>query len=160
MPQMARASGALEGRLSEVVHRLGRYGLVSAASSVAGTGLLVLFVEALHWPPMLANAVGACICLAPVYLVSRRWVWRMAAGARVTSEAVPFLAVSLTTVLAASLMAAAAQGWARRLQLSHAVGTSFMVCTVVATYGTLWLLRFLLLDRVLFARSSEIPHEI
>jgi hypothetical protein len=84
----------------------------------------------------------------------------MAAGARVTSEAVPFLAVSLTTVLAASLMAAAAQGWARRLQLSHAVGTSFMVCTVVATYGTLWLLRFLLLDRVLFARSSEIPHEI
>jgi putative flippase GtrA len=136
--------------LPPALRRLGRYGIASVVSTLVGTALLAAFVGVFRWPAAVANLAAAGICLGPLYLVSRRWVWNCEEFGGVLTETIPFFVVSLASVLASSAVGGGVEAWSRGLRLSHLAETGLVVACISSTYALLWLLRFFLLDRVLF----------
>jgi len=137
--------------------RLGRYGLLSVGNTVLGEALLALFVGVMRWPAAVANLVAACIVLGPVYVVARWWVWRLRGRTSVIKETLPFWVVSIAAVLLSTASAGGAEAWAHGLHLSHSAYTAMVLVSVLCSYGVLWLVRFFVLDLLVFRGRSEVP---
>jgi len=136
------------------LRRLGRYGILSIASTLLGEACLALFVGAWQWPAALANLLAAFIVIGPLYVVSRCWVWPSRAPGGALSQALSFWLISLAAVVVSTISAGAAQTWARGLRLSHSTGTGVVLAAVLCSYGALWLVRFFVLDLLVFRRRS------
>ena len=143
-----RLRGLLAG--THRLARLGRYGILSVASTVLGEGLIALFVGVFRWPAAVANLVAATIVLAPLYVATRLWVWRARGALGVPRQAATFWLISLTAVVLSTLCAGAAQDMARNLHLSHVATTGLVLAAVACCYGVLWLVRFFIFDTLVF----------
>jgi putative flippase GtrA len=121
-----------------------RYGAVSVVCVVL-TQVLILAGEAIGWSGTLANVVAVMLAAVPGYLLNRAWVWGRAGRHDLTREVLPFwgfaavgLVLSTVCVAVASSMTAA--------PLAANVAN-------LAAFGSLWALRYVVLDRVLFAAT-------
>lgn len=61
--------------LSPAAMRLARYAVVGGAATVVHYALLVLLVEAAHWPAWLAAGLGAIVGAQVAYLGNRRYTF-------------------------------------------------------------------------------------
>lgn len=114
---------------------------------VVGQSLLYIFHAVLEWPGIAANALAVAVSSVPAYLLSRHYVWEQPRGGHsVGGEIAPFwilafagLALSTATVgVVDSLF-----GGTLSVQLANA-----------AAFGALWIVRFLVLDRLLWGDSA------
>ncbi|WP_420445996.1 GtrA family protein [Candidatus Poriferisodalis sp.] len=135
-------SGGLLGRLVG-------YGTVSVGTVVVTQGVLVVGYAVLGWPAVVANVVAVCVAAGPAYYANRRWVWARTDRHSVTREILPFWSYSLAGLGVSSLFVALAEGW---WPSTVAVSAANLV-----GFGALWVGKFLLLDRVLFARPASGP---
>jgi putative flippase GtrA len=138
-----------------LVRKLLRYAAVSAiATSLSLTILGVLVARGTTtagWANVIATAAGT----VPSFELNRRWVWGKSGRRSIRAEIGPFCILSFSGLALSTLAVSAASRWAAAAGLS--VGGRTLVAEVanVATFGTLWLAQYLLLDRVLFrARSA------
>lgn len=115
---------------------------------VVGQSLLYIFHAVLEWPGIAANALAVAVSSVPAYLLSRHYVWEQPRGGHsVGGEIAPFwilafagLALSTATVgVVDSLF-----GGTLSVQLANA-----------AAFGALWIVRFLVLDRLLWGDSAS-----
>ena len=127
--------------------RLAGYGTVSAGTVVVTQGVLVLAYALLGWPAVVANVVAVCVAAGPAYYANRRWVWARTDRHSVTREVLPFWGYSLAGLGVSSVFVALAEGW---WHSTVAVSAANLV-----GFGALWVGKFLLLDRVLFARPGS-----
>ncbi len=127
--------------------RLVGYGTVSAGTVVVTQSVLIVAYSVLDWPAVLANVTAVCVAAGPAYYANRRWVWSRTDRHSVTREILPFWAYSLAGLGISSLLVALADRW---WQSAVAVSAANL-----AGFGALWVGKFILLDRVLFARSDE-----
>jgi putative flippase GtrA len=100
--------------------------------------------------------VGIAVGTIPSFELNRRWVWRDAARRSLFSQILPFCALSFTGLVvftvAVGVAADQTSGW------SHWGYTAAVLSANVAAYGTLWIVQYQLLDRVLFRnRTGEPP---
>lgn len=133
--------------------RLVGYGAVSVMSVVVTQAVLVSAYSGLGWPAVVANVVAVCVAAGPAYYANRRWVWSRTDRHSLTGEILPFWAYSLAGLGISSLLVALADRW---WQSALAVSAANLI-----GFGVLWAGKFILLDRVLFARpaagTSETP---
>ncbi|WP_420437098.1 GtrA family protein [Candidatus Poriferisodalis sp.] len=132
-----------------LLRRLAGYAAVSAGTVVVTQAVLILAYSVLGWPGVVANMVAVCVAAGPAYYANRRWVWARTDPHSVTREIMPFWAYSLAGLGLSSLLVALADRW---WQSAVAVSAANL-----AGFGLLWVGKFVLLDRVLFARSSSDP---
>ncbi len=126
--------------------KLVKYSAVSVMSVVITQSLLqlALFVG---MPAVAANIVAVGLSAVPAYLVNRRWVWRKQGAHSVAREIVPFWSYAFLG-LAISTVAVA---WA-----DHRWHTALAVSLAnIASFGVLWIAKFVLLDRWMFGGSAE-----
>ena len=129
-----------------LVGRLVGYGAVSAMSVAVTQAVLVSTYSGLGWPAVAANVVAVCVAAGPAYYANRRWVWARTDRHSVTREILPFWGYNLAGLAASSALVALADAWwSSTLAVSAAN---------LAGFGALWVGKFFLLDRVLFARSD------
>jgi putative flippase GtrA len=124
-----------------------------SALSVLFTGLtfvgLAILVGILNFPAGWANFLIVATCIPLGFELNRRWVWSAPGGAWwKTPEVVPFGAMSLVG-LALSTVAVHETGlavahWTRSGRALAVDGAN------LAAFGTLWVIQYLVLDRVLF----------
>ncbi|WP_428114809.1 GtrA family protein [Candidatus Poriferisodalis sp.] len=127
--------------------RLAGFGAVSLGTVVFTQGVLFVAYGVLGWPGVVANVVAVCVAALPAYLANRRWVWRRADRHSVSREILPFWAYSLAGLAASTVLVALAdRAWDAPVAVMAAN---------LAGFGALWIGKFLLLDRVLFARDDE-----
>ncbi|WP_419921875.1 GtrA family protein [Candidatus Poriferisodalis sp.] len=127
--------------------RLAGFGAVSLGTVVFTQGVLFVAYGVLGWPGVVANVVAVCVAALPAYLANRRWVWRRADRHSVSREILPFWAYSLAGLAASTVLVAFAdRAWDAPVAVMAAN---------LAGFGALWIGKFLLLDRVLFARDDE-----
>lgn len=126
--------------------RLVGYGTVSAGTVVLTQGVLVLAYAVLEWPAVVANVVAVCVAAGPAYYANRRWVWSRTDRHSVTGEILPFWAYSLVGLGVSTGLVGLADMW---WQSAVAVSAANLV-----GFGVLWAGKFVLLDRVLFARPE------
>jgi putative flippase GtrA len=89
-------------------------------------------------------------------VLNRRWVWGLRGRTSLAAEVVPFVAMSLTALV----LSTAAVSWVARVADAEGAGSPARTVAVLAAnvtvFGSLWVLQFLLLDRVLFRRRSRV----
>ncbi len=142
--------------MRSLLAKLVRYAAVSAISTSLSLAILGALVAtrtvSAGWANLIATAVGT----VPSFELNRRWVWAKRGRRSLATEILPFWALSLSglgfSTLAVSLAARAAgsAGW------SAAATTLVAEVANVAVFGSLWVLQYLLLDRVLFLSPKRL----
>jgi putative flippase GtrA len=134
--------------------KLFRYASVSVATTVLSLSVLSVLVAVFHVEAVTANVIATICGIGPSYYLNRRWVWRHPES-RFARHVMPFWAMSLTGLVASSLAVHVADRLALRLPAD--IRTLAILAANVAAFGTLWLIQFVINDRLLF-RTKHQPH--
>jgi putative flippase GtrA len=122
-----------------------RYAAVSAIG-VAATQVLLLGALDLGWSGVAANASAVSIVSVPAYLLNRHWVWGRDGRHDVAREVLPFWGMALLGLVVSTTLVAV---------VSHDGTASPLVVSAanLSGFAALWVIRYVVLDRVLFASA-------
>jgi putative flippase GtrA len=129
----------------------------SASSVIAGTISEFAFL-ACYWlgtAPMVASVVAFAAGAVPNYVLNRRWAWRRKGRPDRTRELLPYVVIVVITAAAAALITTAADHLLRHRVDSHALQTVLVSAAFLGTYGVMFVLKFVLFDRLVFARPAQ-----
>lgn len=127
--------------------KLFRYCGVSACNVVLGQGLLALFYSVLDWRAWVANLAAVAISAGPAYWMSRYWVWEQSGAHDVTREIAPFWGMAL-------LGLAISTGTTAFADARWGSGVAVQLASIAA-FGMVWVLKFFVLEHVLWKQPSE-----
>lgn len=134
--------------------RLVRYFLVSGAAVVFSQGALALTFGLLHWAAVPANVAATAVATVPSYALNRRWVWGLRGRSQSLREIVPFWVLAFLSLVASTGAAAFASDWAAMATKDHRSRTLIVMGAALAAFGLLWVVRFLFMNRFLFAEAE------
>lgn len=138
------------------VRRFSKYAVGSVvAFGASNLAFLVLYGLGVASPQVASVlAFGAGI---PVnYVLNRRWAWQRRGRPAVRGELLPYAGVVAVSVVASAVGTWAADRWLQSADLPRAVDVLLVDATFVAINGGLFLLKYVLLDRVVF-RPTAVP---
>ena len=142
----------------KLVRKLIRYAAVSAISTTVSLVILGVLVAngsiTAGWANVIATAVGTI----PSFELNRRWVWHKTGQRSMLAEVGPFCALSFAGLGLSTLAVSVAAGWAAHAGLGTTARTVAAEAANVGTFGSLWLVQFVLLDRLLFRSRGEGAH--
>ncbi len=129
--------------------------VVSVGTTALSAIVLVTLALGFGVPAGTANVIGVCCGIVPSYLGNRRWVWGRSGRGSLRREVAPFWVLSLAGLVASTVSVA----WAARTtaQLPMTVRAVVLPAANIAVFGTLWLVQFVLLDRVIFRSGADSP---
>jgi len=131
------------------VRRLIKFGAVSAvAVAVSQTTLLVTF-GILHWDARPSNLTAFVLSTIPSFELNRRWTWRRGGRTHVRRELIPFWVLAFVGLLVSDLATNFAASASEDLT-TRTAQTLVVMGASLATYGMLWLVKFALLDHLVF----------
>ena len=140
-----RSAGGAAGRL----RKLARYATVSVVSTTVSLSILGTLVATSLVTPGWANVIATAAGTVPSFELNRRWVWRRTGRRSLAAEVVPFCALSFLGLAVSTVAVSFAAG--RAASLGTAARTLVAQGANVCTFATLWVVQYLILDRVLFA---------
>jgi glycosyltransferase involved in cell wall biosynthesis len=129
--------------------RMARYTIGSAfCLAVSELTLFILLLGGLSgWTAsLLASAAG----IIPGYPLNRAWTFGRRGRSHTWREVVPYWLTAIGGSLFAALLVGVADPWAKHAGQSALMATVISLFVYVGAYGTLWLLKFAYLDRMLF----------
>jgi putative flippase GtrA len=138
-------------RLYQTPHgkKLVRYGMVSAVSAVIAFTILTVVYGVLQlWSEVPSALFSNILATFPNYYLNRRWVWGKSGRSHLWREVVPFWVMSITGIVLALLTASLAHHFSDTHDLSHVARTVVIVGANTAAFGVLWILKFLILNRL------------
>lgn len=142
-------------RLAQLV----RYGAVSIVATTTSLIVLGVLVSTRVLSPGWANVVATAVGTVPSFELNRRWVWHRHGKASTSREVIPFAAMSAAGLVLSTLAVVFVAGWADGTDLTGAARTIAIQGANVAAFGALWLLQFVVLDRVLFAERTAVGQD-
>jgi putative flippase GtrA len=137
------------------VHQLVRYGAVSVVATSVSLSVLGALVATRAVPATWANVIATAVGTVPSFELNRRWVWGKRGRRSVLAEIGPFCILSFAGLALSTLAVGAAASWAASAGAGGTVRTLVVESANVAAFGSLWIVQFLLLDRVLFRRATR-----
>lgn len=136
------------------------WGRYTGASVVAGIISQTVFVIA-YWlgaVPLAASLLAFVAGAVPNYLMNRYWAWQQRGRPHRTKEVLPYVVIIVVTAIAAILVTTAADRWVHSHVSSHAMQVTLVAAAFLATYATMFVLKFLVFDRFIFVdRQARTP---
>jgi putative flippase GtrA len=130
------------------VVRLVRYSAVSLVATSTSLATLGILVGVTGLPATWSNVIATGVGTVPSFELNRRWVWNHHGRRSLLGQVVPFCCLSfaglVVSTLAVGVVAGRTSGW------GHWSHTAAVMAANLAAYGTLWVVQFQLLNRVLF----------
>jgi putative flippase GtrA len=140
--------------------RIRLWGRYTGASVIAGVISEAVFVVA-YWfgaVPLVASLLAFVAGAVPNYLMNRYWAWRRRGRPDRMREVLPYAMIVVVTALTAILVTTAADRWVRDHVTAHPVQVILVSAAFLATYGTMFILKFVLFDRFIFVdRPARTP---
>jgi putative flippase GtrA len=137
-----------------VLRRLVRYGSVSAIATVTSLIVLGVLVGLARFPAIWANVIATSIGTVPSFELNRRWVWAQSGRLSLLRHAAPFVLLSFAGLIISTLAVHLASGaTSSTTRLFH---TAAVEMANVAAYGVLWIVQFVLCDRILFRPPQSV----
>ena len=133
--------------IREYGRKFGRFVLVSLLNVLVGQSLLVLAHSVLGWSFAISNVFAIAVSAGPAYVLTRYWVWEKWSANHFGREVVPFWGLALLGFVVSTLAAAIANGYSNAQIVLNFVS--------LATFGTIWVFKFFILDRFLFGTSHQ-----
>jgi putative flippase GtrA len=132
-----------------------RYTMVSVISALTSLAILTIVYGVLRlWTEVFSTLFANVMAGIPSFILNRRWVWGKTGRSHFWREILPFAVMSLTGIGFALYTATLAHNFADAHQLHHLARTVLVVGANVASFGILWFLKFLILNR-LFAQIAD-----
>ncbi len=137
--------------------KLWRYASVSVATTALSLSVLSVLVAVIHVEAVRANIIATICGIGPSYYLNRRWVWKHPES-RFARHVMPFWAMSLAGLTLSSISVHVADRLA--MSLPEGIRTIAILGANVAAFGTLWLIQFVINDRLLFKVKHHGTHTI
>ena len=142
-------SSLLERARTPGGRKLVRYSLVSVVSVIVSQ--VILFVAQFAWSARTSNIVAVCLSAIPSYQLNRAWAWGKTGRSHLMKEIVPFWGMCLLGLILSTWSADFAESHAASITASD-LGQKLVVnAAALAAFGVLWVGKFVVLNRVLFA---------
>ena len=138
----------------KLIRKLLRYAAVSAISTSVSLTILGVLVASRAVTAGWANVIATAIGTVPSFELNRRWVWSRTGDRSLVAEVGPFCALSFAGLALSTFAVSIAAGWAAHAGLGATARTLAAEGANIGTFGSLWVVQFVLLDRVLF-RSRD-----
>jgi putative flippase GtrA len=144
-------------RTSRRAVRVTRYALGSVVALAASEIAFVLCYTTGVVGTTAASVIAFVAGAIPNYVLNRTWAWQRRGRVHVGREVFGYAVVSLISLATA----AASTGWvnhaAPSITTSHLQRTALVAGTYMATYGVLFVLKFVAFELVIFARPVSPP---
>lgn len=133
-----------------------RYSAVSVISVFVSQ--VVLFLAQFRWSPRTSAIIAVSVSAVPSYYLNRSWAWGKSGRSHLMKEVMPFWGLAFLGLVFST--------WAAGFAATHAhlitdssLGTKLVVnASNIAAFGVLWVAKFVILNKVLFAgRTEELP---
>ena len=132
-------------RLTKHSSKLWRYAGVSLITVPLTQVLFFAFYQLAGFPGLSANALAVTLAAIPGYLLNRSWVWQKTDAHNLTREVLPFWVLNLLGLVLSTLAV-----WLAENQTEDVIA---LMAVNVAVFGTIWLLKYSVINRWLFAEA-------
>jgi putative flippase GtrA len=131
-----------------------RYTLVSVISVIIGQIVLFVTFGPLHlWSARTCNIVAASVGGVPSYYLNRMWAWGKTGKSHLWREVVPFWTLAFIGLAFSTWSVDFAESALRGD--SHAKVTLLVNLASIGSYGVLWVLKFILFNKVIFVHHPQ-----
>jgi putative flippase GtrA len=132
-----------------------KYTMVSVISALTSLVILTLVFGVLGlWTEAISALFANVMAGIPSYILNRRWVWGKTGRSHWWREILPFWVMSFTGIGFALVTTTMAHNIADAHHLKHLERTVLVVGANIASFGILWFLKFLILNR-LFTQIAD-----
>jgi putative flippase GtrA len=129
--------------------KLLRYTMVSVISTAVSASVLAIVYGGLRlWTEVPSTVFANVVATVPSYYLNRRWAWGKSGRSHMLREVVPFWVASLAGIALSILAASEAQHFGEVHNLHHFGRTVLVVGANFVAFGTLWVLKFLVFNRL------------
>jgi putative flippase GtrA len=132
-----------------------RYSMVSAISVVVSTVVLTLLVGVLRWSAFSAALTATAVATVPSYELNRKWAWGKSGRSHFWKEVAPFWSLSFIGLAFSTWTSVIAERYSKQHHLSHVVHTAVVEGAFIGAFGVLWVGKFVLFNKVLFAHHPD-----
>jgi putative flippase GtrA len=150
-----RTATKVKRRLDLSRSKLLRWAKYSTASVVATVISQTAFALC-YWfgtAPIIATLVAWVSGTTPNYLINRRWTWGH--SGRPGRELLPFTIIAVTSAVLAAIVTTVTDRIVQDTIDSHLWKTVLVSASYLGTYGVLFVVKFVLLDRYVFAKPAQ-----
>ena len=126
-----------------------------SAASVVATVLSQVAFALCYWfgtAPIVATSVAWVCGTVPSYLMNRRWTWGH--SGRAGRDLLPYAIIVVTSAVLAGLVTTLTDNAVDGRITSHLWRTVVVTGSYLGTYGVLFILKFVLFDRYVFAKPA------
>jgi putative flippase GtrA len=140
-----------------LIGRLRRCMSVSMVTTTISVVIIVVATNVFALAAVLANILATSVATIPSYHLNRRWTWARRDRSDFWREVLPFWLLAFCGLALSTVTVAIAASSTAQMQLAPVLRTGAVLVGHLGGFGLLWILQFVLLDRVLFARSRPTP---
>jgi putative flippase GtrA len=144
-------------RAARHVSQLIRYAAVSAISTTISLTILGVLVATRTVTPGWANIIATAVATVPSFELNRRWVWAHSGPRSIHKQAMPYFGITFTGLGLSTVLVSVATGAASHDHASTAVRTGVALAANLAGFGTVWIVQYVILDKVLFRHRHPHP---
>jgi putative flippase GtrA len=137
--------------------KLLRYCGVSVIATAVGLTVLGTLVGVAGMSAGWANVIATGVGTVPSFELNRRWVWRKRGQRSLAAEIVPFCVLSFAGLALSTAAVHAIATWADAAGWTTSARTFAIEIANLSAFGSLWVLQFVVLDRVLFRSRPSTP---
>jgi putative flippase GtrA len=137
---------------AQLAATLGKFAVGSGVATLVSQLAFVLCYGVAGLPAFGAGVIGFVAGSIPAYLINRYWTWRrgdVATGHRL----LPYYTVMIGCALASSGLTALAEELIRPLVTGDVTRTIAVDACYLASFGLMFVVKFVALDRIVFARN-------
>lgn len=107
-------------------------------------------------PEVQANLAATMLTSVPAFLLNKHWVWGKHGKAHFRREVLPFWAFTVAGWALSTGAVALVSSWAE----PHSTAQTILVMGAnIAGFGTLWVLKYLFLDKIMFGTDHHTPYD-
>jgi putative flippase GtrA len=129
-----------------------KYSIASGSGVITDATVFLVCAGLLGMHLMVAHLIAVAVASAPNYLINRYWTWQQQGKNRLWSEIVPFWAMAFAGFTLSTLFVAFA---------NEVWGTTIIVLAAnLSGFGVLWLLKFLMLDKLMWKVVHDLHPEL
>jgi putative flippase GtrA len=139
---------------SQDLGKILRYGTISVVSTAISLSGLFVFYRWIGLSPTWSNIVATCIATVPYYYLNRMWVFKKSGRSHLTKEVLPFWTIAFVSLVLSTLAVKFAGSQVHSISSKNVRGV-ILVAANFATYGILWIAKFVVFNRFLFKTKIE-----
>ena len=106
--------------------------------------------------PEQANLAATMCTSIPAFALNKYWVWGKRGRAHMRREVLPFWAFTIAGWIISTGMVALVSTWA---DPHSTMQTILVMAANIAGFGTLWVLKYIFLDKIMFGPDHHTPYD-